>query len=343
MKYVFGLAASLRRFRRPYKNEGPNVQTSIADDGILMSTHSYMSVHVNAEALVLERYIYAGLSLSLTAYGFASLLFLKTGYLLLYQRKDQHYHNRKTTIGLLVYLCIAFSLLTTTTICHAVIKTRALIDYRDFPGGPSAYLRTTYFSPPGAVALITGIFVNYATQGLMLYRCYVIFRDRVGFITIPLALFFSTKALGLALITKISQPMNTIWTSVHISLPYFILTCASSVIVTILITTRLLLHRRKIDVLYSKSYGKSHLGAGAILIESCALNAVFGLASVITYATRSPVSRLFVSSWAQIQFIASCLVIYRLAKKRAWTRELVEQFSTRSLSQLPVIHVESVT
>lgn len=95
--------------------------------------------------------------------------------------------------------------------------------------------------------------------------------------------------------------MSTILNSVGISLPYFAVTCASNVVVTSLIMARLLLHRRKIDVLYSESYGKLHLGASAVLIESCALNAVFGFVSTIMYAAKTPASRLFLSPWTQIQ------------------------------------------
>jgi hypothetical protein len=91
------------------------------------------------------------------------------------------------------------------------------------------------------------------------------------------------------------------WNSVRISLPYFILTSASNIAITTLIITRLLFHRRKMNVLYSKSYGRIHLGASTILIESCALSAVFGLASATTYAARFPVGRLFLSSWPQVQ------------------------------------------
>lgn len=148
-------------------------------------------------------------SLYVETIGFASLLFLRTGYLLLFQRNHQQYHNRNTARGLFVYLCIAFSLLTTTTICNTVIKTRALIDYREYPGGPAEYLEATYFHPPGAIAAITGILVNYMTQGLMvrfslaewsgaelvcllqLYRCYVIFKDMIWFVATPVVLFCS--------------------------------------------------------------------------------------------------------------------------------------------------------
>jgi hypothetical protein len=152
-----------------------------------MSTNPYAPAHLSAEELAVERYTYLGLSLSLTAYGtvrfrltfqsthctpgivgLALLLFLRTGYLLLPQRnKQQEYHNRNVAIGLFVYLCIAFALLTTTTICNAVSKTRAFIDNREFPGGPAAYLKSTYFSTPGAIAVITYVFVDCLTQGLM--------------------------------------------------------------------------------------------------------------------------------------------------------------------------------
>jgi hypothetical protein len=122
-----------------------------------------------------------------------------------------------------------------------LIKTRALIDYQDFPGGPTAYLQATNFSPESAIAAVTNIFVNYFTQGLMvrclhltviactifefwhqLYRCYVIFRDKIWCVTIPLVLFCGTigvlasaASLNLTVFESIRIILHSAWPHPH--------------------------------------------------------------------------------------------------------------------------------
>ncbi|KAF9445866.1 hypothetical protein P691DRAFT_626364, partial [Macrolepiota fuliginosa MF-IS2] len=248
--------------------------------------------------------------------------FLRTSYILLYQRKYQH--HKKTTLALLIYLCITFSFLTTFTICNIFIKTRSFVDFRDYPGGPVAYMQAIHVSPPIATMTVTAFFVNYLTDILLLYRCFVVFRDKIWVVCLLFLPFLGITGLGFTFICTVSRSMKTLWNTVDIGLSYFIISSASNVIITALITTRLLLQRRRINAICPQSYGKVYLTASAVLIESCALNAIVYAFFTIPYGIGNSLSYLAVSMCTQVQFVASCLVIYRIAKKQAWSRRLTE-------------------
>ncbi|KAF9440265.1 hypothetical protein P691DRAFT_688274, partial [Macrolepiota fuliginosa MF-IS2] len=264
--------------------------------------------------------------------------FLRTSYILLYQRKYQH--HKKTTLALLIYLCITFSFLTAFTISNLFIKTRSFVDFRDYPGGPVAYMRAIHASPPAATVTVTAFFVNYLTDILLLYRCYVVFRDKIWVVCLLFLPFLATTGLGLTLLCTVSHSTKTLWNTVDIGLPYFIISSASNIIVTALIATRLLLQRRRINAICPQSYGRVYLTASAVLIESCALNAIVSASFLIPYGIGNSLSYLVVSMWTQVQFIASCLVIYRIAKKQAWSRRLTEQLSTRAVNVDTIITSE---
>ncbi|KAF9448751.1 hypothetical protein P691DRAFT_759653 [Macrolepiota fuliginosa MF-IS2] len=305
-----------------------------------MTPNPYAPLLTTAQ-LIVDRHMFLGLSFSLITYGIALILFIRTVYILLYQRKDQHHRN--TTLALSIYLCIAFALLTTYTMCGMFLKMRALIDFREYPGGAAGYLKTEHSKPISATMNITGTFVNYVTQGLLLYRCYIVYRDRPWLLCVPLIPYCATTALGVALTYKTSRPDKTLWNAVKIGLPYFIVSTLSNVILTGLIAIRLLLHRRRLNkICPTHTFGKVYLTASAIFIESSALNATFSIFFLIPYGIGNPWSYLVLNTRTEVQFIASCLVIYRMAKQRAWNRRLAEQFSTQTFTQLSSAVMETI-
>ncbi|KAF9441237.1 hypothetical protein P691DRAFT_684630, partial [Macrolepiota fuliginosa MF-IS2] len=233
--------------------------------------------------------------------------------------------------ALLIYLCIIFSFLKTFTICNIFVKMRSFVDFRDYPGGPVAYMQAIHVSPPVATVTVTAFFVNYLTDILLLYRCFVVFRDKIWVVCLLFLPFLGTMGLGFTLVGTVSHPTKSIWNTINMGLPYFIISSTSNVIVTTLIAT-CLLQRQQINAICPQSYGRVYLTAGAVLIESCALNTIVSASFMIPYGISDSLSYLVVSVCTQVQFIASCLVIYRIAKKQAWSTRLTEQLSTLAVN-----------
>ena len=111
--------------------------------------------------------------------------------------------------------------------------------------------------------------------------------------------------------------MGTLWTlqssqpglSLYSALPmaygtsYYIISLSVNIILTILITIRLLLYRRRARMAIQGDHGSEYISLAAIVIESAALYSVFALIFIVTYAINNPLNQIFlgVASSAQVR------------------------------------------
>lgn len=74
---------------------------------------------------------------------------------------------------------------------------------------------------------------------------------------------------------------------------YYVSSLAANILLTILIISRLLIHRRQVSNVLPEGYAKQYLSITGIIIESAGLYSVFALAFVISYALKNPVNQVF--------------------------------------------------
>ena len=110
--------------------------------------------------------------------------------------------------------------------------------------------------------------------------------------------------------------MGTLWTvkssqpglSLYSKLPmaygtsYYIISLGVNILITILITIRLLLYRRRVIATLPPEHGKHYFSLATIMVESAALYSVFALIFIITYVLNNPSNQVFmgVASSAQV-------------------------------------------
>jgi hypothetical protein len=74
---------------------------------------------------------------------------------------------------------------------------------------------------------------------------------------------------------------------------YYVSSLGANILLTILIISRLLIHRKAVTNVLPEGYAKQYLSVTAIIVESAVLYSVFALAFVISYALNNPVNQLF--------------------------------------------------
>ena len=103
--------------------------------------------------------------------------------------------------------------------------------------------------------------------------------------------------------------MGTLWTlqssqpglSLYSALPlaygtsYYVISLSVNIILTILITIRLLLFRRQVASALSPEYGKQYVSLATIIIESAAIYSLFALLFIISYAVNNPINQIFLT------------------------------------------------
>jgi len=236
--------------------------------------------------------------------------------------------------GPVVYTFLMFTFATVFTAMNLNIQSVSYIDNREYAGdddkippGPLGYQYFIYSKALSIVPNLMFLLNNWLADGLLLYRCYVIYSMNPLAIAFPSMMYLTSVAMGILFIYQTSQPDSSIWTSVAISfgIPYFSISLSLNVILTLLIVTRLVLHNRNIRVAMGVPPGFTGLYKAIVtmLIESSALYAVSSLLFVGPWGAGSHVADIFLPILAETQVIAPLLIIRRVADQSALTSNSV--------------------
>ncbi|KAG6902743.1 hypothetical protein C0995_012407 [Termitomyces sp. Mi166 len=116
---------------------------------------------------------------------------------------------------------------------------------------------------------------------------------------------------------------------------YYVISLSVNIVITILITIRLLLYRRRMlnTLPDAVEQASDYVSLATIMIESAALYSVLSLIFIITYAIGNPLNQTFLTAASCGQQIAGFLIIYRVAQGRAWDQDTVTKHS-RSFGSL---------
>ena len=129
--------------------------------------------------------------------------------------------------------------------------------------------------------------------------------------------------MGIMALYQTSRPDSSLFSGVTVSfwLPYFTISVALNVLLTITIAWRLLLHEPNLrEALgYTSGINSIYMSAVTIPVESCAIYAALSICFIVPYAMSHHASVIFLSMLSQIQIIAPLLIIHRVATQRALT------------------------
>ncbi|KAJ3509612.1 hypothetical protein NMY22_g16236 [Coprinellus aureogranulatus] len=168
--------------------------------------------------------------------------------------------------------------------------------------------------------------VNWIADGLLVYRCYIIWTDRRWVCILPCLTYLAS--MGMALLTFISLATSTsiahrinttalsAWIYLSVSLNF---------LVTSLISFKLLRLRRQMAEFMPLSELRVYLGVVAILVESAVPLTLTGLAFAIVCNPKSLQERIpngmFLVLWFSLNAICPQMIIFRVTTGRSWLRQ----------------------
>ncbi|THH09621.1 hypothetical protein EW146_g8634 [Bondarzewia mesenterica] len=212
----------------------------------------------------------------------------------------------------------------------------ANVDHRQYPGGPNAYIEQHSGRWENVVL---NVFLMPAVHYQM-YRSYVIFSHNLPVVIIPAIVFAATVVTGSLSLRQLTLQSGFSPQLADFAVAYRTISLALNVILTLLIIGRLLCIRRSLRKIFptssSSSTARSYTSVVAMLIESASLETVTALVYIITVGVRSPLQNVFLPILGQVQVISPLLIVYRVARGRAWSRN-TSQDLTQS-TNLPVFH-----
>ncbi|KAF8727665.1 hypothetical protein AX14_007138 [Amanita brunnescens Koide BX004] len=155
-----------------------------------------------------------------------------------------------------------------------------------------------------------------------LWRCWVIWKSSgrlvaYAVIALPTIVLLASFVLGTIWTLQSSQPGLSLYNSLPVAFgtAYYVSSLGVNILVTILITIRLVFHRYSI---VPPDHAVHHPSITAIIVESAALYSVFGLCFIVSYTINNPMNQIFMALASLCQQIAGYLIILRLAQGRAW-------------------------
>ncbi|KAJ7055839.1 hypothetical protein C8F01DRAFT_1373345 [Mycena amicta] len=284
--------------------------------------------------LWIERSFLEGFAFAGIGYGVLLALTWQTLYSLLNRPKG------KTPWGLVAYAAMIFALATIGYGGASKINEEAFIDDRDAPGGPSGYELLAFGSPVNMMGLIAYVVLSWMADGLVLWRFFIIWDSRYWYAAFPALMLLGIVVSSLALIVTTYTLENSFLAplSIQFGTAYWSLSISLNILLTLLITGKILRLRRQIKGPLGSHHAERYFSVVAMLVESASLYSIVGLFFIITYARSSSVQNLIFPALGQVQAIAPMLILARAADGRAWSQTTVMTATTNTtLDTIPLI------
>jgi len=269
-----------------------------------------------------------------TAYGIMVTLYFICCYFLKMQMA--HQKEKRRPLFFICYISAMFAFGTIYIVTTTQATTVSYVYHAEFPGGPSYYNNLVLFSAPvGIVNTISYVFANWMADALLLWRLLVLYRGGTSLygnlvVAFPALIYLGSLAMGFMFIIQTSLPNGSLWANgeINFALPYFVLSVSVSVIATALMLWRVLSFKKRVQQVLGADQSAPYTSVSAILVESCALYATFSLIFIVLFAINHPIQYVFLSALANVQIIASLLIIFRVSQNRAWSRNTTERTLT---------------
>jgi len=224
-----------------------------------------------------------------------------------------------------------FSFVTVYVATSLDLQSISYIDNREFPGidgivppGPLGYQLSIYFKAINLVANLMVLLNNWLADGLLLYRCYVIYSKNRWVVAFPCLMYIASVGMGIWFIYQNSLPssiLNSLGSKTGV--PYFAISISLNILLTLLIVFQLVTHGRNIRNAVGAGAGGVYKAIVTMLIESCALYAVSSILFIAPWSVNSWVADIFLPILAQNQVIAPFLITLRVANQSALTSKTI--------------------
>ncbi|EED84215.1 predicted protein [Postia placenta Mad-698-R] len=277
---------------------------------------------------------YIGNIINGVLYGVELVLYLTTMYWLL-EKKRKH-TRRDSDKFFMFFSTVLFTMSTINLIVESIFGEEMWIVNADYPGGMNAWFAanaSVWYETMGSAA---GVVLNLFADGLMIYRCFVIYNS-FAIVIFPCFLYISTFALGIATLYMSGKPSGDFFAgqAADVALAYNCGTIGINVIVTCLICGRIFYFARRARRELDYAAAEPYMNALAIVIESALPFSVFGIMFLVTYGMNNGLEMTFMSFYVLFTAISPQLIVMRVIAGRAWTRQTGAAMTTMEFVSSP--------
>lgn len=275
---------------------------------------------ITYDVYVAEKDIFAGDFISAILYGVVIVLFFQC--MEAFFNPVRH-SSRGIPWGLMAHTTAMFSFVTVYIAMSLYLQSISYIDNRDFPGvdgappGPFGYQLFVYSEAISYVPGIMFTFNQWLADGLLLYRCFFIYCESYWVIAFPSLMYLASIATGIMFIYQ-QAAQNFDANPLAFDIPYFAISVALNVLLTLMIVGRLVRHSRNIRDAMGPLVRPIRLYKAivTIFVESSALYAISYILYIGPWIPAKPSQYIFFPILAQTQVIGPFLIILRVTTQR---------------------------
>ncbi|KAF8877561.1 hypothetical protein CPB84DRAFT_1794780 [Gymnopilus junonius] len=245
--------------------------------------------------------------------------------------------NQVKRVAMFTYITLITLFGTLFFVSTARMTQLSFIDNRLYPGGPAAFEKDMFSIPVNELGNVTFVLANWFADALVVWRCMIIYSNcryhTVIVMAIPCLAYIGSLSMGVMWLIQVSASQSSPWFAkgINFTPPYFWLSLALNMTMTLAIVARLFVLRWRISSILGKQYGSQYTGVAAMLIESAGFYSSFSLLFLIPFALNHPLANTFFQMLCQIQIITPLMIICRVASGRAWSSDTDTQlFSVKA-------------
>jgi hypothetical protein len=289
--------------------------------------------------LPLERSLYVGNFFRAILYGIELFTFFAAAYCVLGRSASY----RKGRIFYIVYGGVLLTLVTIAVVTDGLWGQYMWIDRRNYAGGPLGFFAASenaWYNVFGSAADATA---NILGDGLLLYRCYIIWGSRWYIVLLPTLIYLASSVLVIITIVESALPNSFLLNGkpANFGVPWVSLSVSLNVLVTTLICFRLLRMRSLTREILAPELSRTYTSVAAMLIESAAPFTALGIGLVVTEAQGGPLAIAFSYVWGMFCSLSPQMIILRVAMGHGLLKESIEEISTGLVfAERPARHTE---
>ncbi|KAF9045148.1 hypothetical protein BJ165DRAFT_1475657 [Panaeolus papilionaceus] len=278
------------------------------------------------ELLFFERANYNAVNIGLIAYGILIISFCSCVYYLVQERKIKQ--NWKW----ILYVTVLFGCGTTNISVNMHFNQLAWVDLRGYPGGPLMFLLQQQSYITQAAGNGVSAVIGFLVDALLIYRVHVVYQ-KWYVIVAPILAWLAATVLAGFWVAQASLATSSFWSqnTINFALPYFAVTMGLNILLTGMLVLRLLYMRYKITKALGSRHGETYTNIATMILESATPYGIVSFIFLVLYSMQNTAALLFIPLYIQVQCISPILIILRVARGRAWTKETI---SDSNLSRL---------
>ncbi|KAL7283424.1 hypothetical protein ACG7TL_002854 [Trametes sanguinea] len=220
---------------------------------------------------------------------------------------------------------ILFAMASINICCSISFNELAWIDERNYPGGPLAFIVEQSSRPINTASIATSVVTLFLANSFLVYRTHVLW-NKFWVTTALVAFLLVSTVLSVMHCIQAARPDAGLWddATVKISIPYASVTMTLNILLTVILSWRLLDLRRRLPATINEQV-KQYTTVQALVVETAF---PYGLASfifVVLYGLRNAGANLFVPLLVQVEGIVAELILIRMVRGNAWSYDILRR------------------